>query len=56
MDARTYWKLLYRTQRIAAREARKAMRDMLIYGTSVVEYTPTGARHVPLAELKLWPQ
>lgn len=49
---RAEWKKIYRISRIARRENHKAMTDMLIYGTGIIEkldYDPY-FRHIPFID------
>lgn len=54
MTPREYWKIIYRTSRIARREAVKAAADMMMFGTGVVFIPNDGGdpKHVPLKDMQ----
>lgn len=50
---RGQWRTLARMERMAIREANKALEDMLIYGEGFVRFDEDGAHHVPAAGVRL---
>lgn len=54
MNARRWWKFVYRQIRIAHRETRKATQDMMVYGTGVVHVDLNGEiRHIPMSATEI---
>lgn len=51
--ARARWKAFYRWLRLARREARKAERDMQVFGSGAVFFGKDGeVRHIPIDEIQ----
>jgi hypothetical protein len=52
------WKVFYRMQRIAARECRAGMTDLLLWGTAYTRIGPLahdGCQHIPIDKIRLAP-